>query len=188
MLREEIMFNINKLHWYVSIVSTVAVALLTFILQNPNNIALITLFLVAMIVIEGRIYSITKSNFRISTYMEVFLEPEISIKWETYSYYNTENVCSRSLKEKSIIPFVSGINTACFLIGMVPYVFNCIVIHDNISFFNILLSFFNASIMILLFLMSLISDRKRRDGYIKHWKKVKEEIEISNIVSDEQIN
>ncbi len=44
MLREEIMLSTNKIHWYISGISTIGIALLTYIIQNPNNIVLLSLF------------------------------------------------------------------------------------------------------------------------------------------------
>lgn len=225
MLREEIMLNINKMHWYVSIVSTVAVALLTYIIQNTENITLFSVFLATLVIIEGRIYSITKSSLRISTYMEVFLEPNLeNRKWETYSYIKKKNTSSqpentnpqtrdtdsqdenidlhtrnensqrknlilkikdffknkdsRLVKETGIISYISGINTACLLIGLIPFVLNCIALPDNLSLLNVLLTAINAAFILSLFIMSLVYivdiDISKRDKYFEHWKYIRD--------------
>lgn len=206
MLREEIMFNLTKMHWYVSIVSTVAVALLAYILQNIDNIALISVFLATLVVIEGRIYSVTKSNLRISTYMEVFLEPNLENRnWETYSFLKERNIIpqtantdsqngnsnaqtesadshndetdSRNVKEKGVVAYISGINTACLLIGLIPFIFNCVALPKNLSLPNMFLTILNAIFILSLLTMSFVymddKDESKRDKYIKHWKNIK---------------
>lgn len=234
MLREEIILNINKMHWYVSIVSTVAVALLTYIVQDTENITLFSVFLATLVIIEGRIYSITKSSLRISAYMEVFLEPNLENRnWETYSYLKKNNITSqpenttpqserhdsqteytglqndnigtqnegadsqkrniiskirnflnnrnsRLVKEMGIISYISGINTACLLIGLIPFVLNCIALPHNLSLINVLLSTLNATFIISLFIMSLVYivdiDIMKRDTYIDYWKDIKDKL------------
>lgn len=178
MLREEIMFNLNKLHWYLSIVSTISIALLTYIIKNPNDIILLSLFLAVLIIMEGRVHAMTVSNIRISTYMEIFLEPDIDIKWETYSYYKIDNYNSRTLPlaKKFPINFITGINAVCLFIGVIAFVFNIIVICRSCNGINILFTILNVVLLFILIYMAYINrgGQLYRDDYIKHWKQIKE--------------
>lgn len=162
MLREEIMFNLNKLHWYISIVSTVSIALFAYIIKNPNDIILLSLFLATLVILEGRIHSVTESNIRISTYMEVFLEPNLeNIKWETYSHYkiNKKNSHLIPLVKNHSINFITEINTVCLLIGIIAFVFNVIIIYRSLNTNNIIFSILNLLFIIILGYMAVINGR-----------------------------
>lgn len=182
MLREEIMFNLNKLHWYISIVSTVSIALFAYIIKNPNDIILLSLFLATLVILEGRIHSVTESNIRISTYMEVFLEPNLeNIKWETYSHYkiNKKNSHLIPLVKNHSINFITEINTVCLLIGIIAFVFNVIIIYRSLNTNNIIFSILNLLFIIILGYMAVINGRGYlyRDDYIKHWEQLKEKLQ-----------
>lgn len=193
MLREEIMFNLNKLHWYISIVSTVAIAFLAYIVQSSNKIILFSLFLAVLFIMEGRIYEVTKSNVRISTYMEVFLEinPQ-NPNWETNSFIEIgEDMCnSRRLKKEASLNFITGINTVCLLIGFIVFAFNVSILVQNISFINILFSVINLLILILLAYIAYENrgGHQNREEYIKHWQEVKTKIEKENRNNNETLS
>lgn len=182
MLREEIMFNLNKLHWYISMVSTVSIALFAYIIKHPNDIILLSLFLATLVIMEGRIHSVTESNIRISTYMEVFLEPNLeNIKLETYSHYklDKQNAHSIPLVKNFSINFITEINTVCLLIGIIAFVFNCMIIYRSFNTNNIIFSILNLVFLIVLGYMAIINGRGYlyRDAYIKHWQQLKEKIQ-----------
>lgn len=182
MLREEIMFNLNKLHWYISIVSTVATALLAYILQSPDNIVLLSLFLASLVIMEGRIYSVTESNLRISAYMEVFLEPHLENRnWETYNFLKIHKYNSRTINVKKGIPinFITGINSVCLLIGIIVFIFNLVIIWENTLLINIIFSALNLILVTFLAYMAYINrgGNQRRDDYIRHWNLVKDKFE-----------
>jgi len=185
MLREEIMFNLNKLHWYVSGTATIGIALLAYIISNPNNIIFLSLFLAVLFILEGRIACmIKKSNIMISTYMEVFLEPNLENRnWETYVHceINSNQSCddnednlSRNII-RQFIDFISGSNSVCFLMSLIIMVYNCIVFCENVTIINVVFSLVNLIFTIILGFMAYInrSGHQDRKHYISFWKKVK---------------
>lgn len=193
MLRKEIMFNLNKLHWYISIVSTVSIALFAYIIKNPNDIVLLSLLLSALVIMEGRIHSVTEGNIRISTYMEIFLEPNIeNINWETNSYYKLNGQNSHTIPLTKIFPinFFTGINTVCLLIGVIAFVFNCIVIFHSFSIINIIFSIINLFLLIILGYVAFINGRGHiyRDDYIKHWKQLKDKLQNESLTNMNSID
>lgn len=171
MLREEIMFNTNKMHWYISGISTVGIALLTYIVQNPSNIVLLSLFLSILVIVEGRIYSSTKCIIVISTYIETFLEPNLEGRnWETNLHCD-----NFKFKNRPIADFISNSNSVCFLIGTIVIVFNCIIIWGNITVINVVFSFVNLLLVIFLAYMAIINRRgfQDRKDYKSSWDGVK---------------
>lgn len=199
MLREEIMFNINKLHWYVSGVATVGIALLAYIISSPNNIVFLSLFLAVLFILESRIFRMTKSNITISTYMEVFLEPYIeNRKWETYVHFkiNEDNVHDENNQKCNtfnkliwqFLDFISGSNSVCFLISIIVMTYNCIVIWDNATLINTIFSFVNLLLTIFLGYMACInrSGHQDRDHYLSFWKNVKDQMLVQVNLSNEE--
>lgn len=175
MLRDEIMFNTNKIHWYISGISTIGLALLAYIIKSPTNIVLLSLFLVILVIVESRIFALTKAIIIISTYMEVFLESNLENRnWETKLH------CDKLQPQKRpFTDFVSSSNSMCFLIGCVIIIFNCIIIWDTITLINIIFSFVNLLLVVFLTYMALINRRgyQDRQEYKKSWEKVKNHIE-----------
>lgn len=191
MLRDEIMFNLDKIHMYISLASTVGLALLAYIIDKPNNIILIFLFLFVLSIAECRIYGITKNNTRISTYMEVFLESKIKERnWETYSYFEIDEASAHSIKYQTIFRFISGSNTICFLISYAVLILNCYILSNNWSCSNFLFSIINWLLLVFLAHMALNNrgGNKLRDHYIEHWNKVKEKKEQSDNIRDENVH
>lgn len=184
MLREEIMFNINKTHWYISGVSTIGIALLAYIIKSPSNIVLLSLFLAILVIVEGRIFALTKAINITSTYMEVFLEPDLeNINWETKLH------CGEfQTKKRPLADFVSNTNSVCFLIGSVVIIFNGIVIWDNITLINIIFSFINLLLVAFLTYMAILNRRgyQDRQEYRKGWENLRDRLEISDNSSNRE--
>lgn len=178
MLREEIMFNINKTHWYISGVSTIGIALLAYIIKSPSNIVLLSLFLAILVIVEGRIFALTKAINITSTYMEVFLEPNLENRnWETKLH------CDKfQTKKRPLADFVSNTNSVCFLIGTVVIIFNGIVIWDNITLINVVFSCVNLFLVVFLTYMAILNRRgyQDRQEYRKSWEETKKHLETNN--------
>lgn len=171
MLREEIVFNTNKIHWYISIVSTVGLALLAYIIVDPRNVILLTLFLAVLVIIEGRILGLTKSIIVISTYMETFLEPELNGRnWET-KLHDKE----LKFKKRPLLNFLSNTNSICFLIGIIIMVYNCITIWENISILNVTFSIINLLLVLILAYMAFLNMNgyQDRESHLKSWENLK---------------
>lgn len=172
MLREEIVFNTNKTHWYISGISTVGIAFLAYIFNSPSNIALLSLFLAILVIVEGRIFSLTKSIIIISTYMEVFLEPKLEGRdWETKLHCDEFN----PEKRRPFMDFISNTNSVCFLIGIIVAIYNGIILWENITLINVVFSFVNLLLVGILAYMAFINKRGYQDRgiYKKSWGNVK---------------
>lgn len=178
MLREEIMFNIDKLHWYISVVYTAVIALLAYIIENPDNALLLLLVFVVLVCANSRIRSVTKSNIRISSYMQVILEPDLENRnWETLSHYKINNYDSHTLfssRGNKFIDFISRTSAVCFLIGIFVFVLNCITIYENLTTINILCGALDLVLLIILGYFTYTNGSYiYRDECVKHWETVK---------------
>lgn len=184
MLREEIMFDTNKMHWYISGISAIGIALFTYIVTNPSNIVLLSLFLAVLVIVEGRIFSLTKSMIIISTYMEVFLEPNLEeINWETMLHCNDFKL----EKSRPFTDFISNTNSVCFLIGAIVIIFNSIIIWENITLINVIFSLVNLLLVIFLAYMAFINRKgyQDREKYKNSWDNVKQKQCAGTKVSSE---
>lgn len=90
MLRAEIESNIKLMHNYVTVTCTVMVGILTFIAQTESvDTYIFALIFAALSVVTNRVRSLLEANMRLSTYMEIILEPKISGRnWETLSHWS----------------------------------------------------------------------------------------------------
>lgn len=187
MLREEIMFNLNKLNWYVSVLYTVSIALLAYVIENPENPILFSLIFVVLLCISSRIRSITTSNVRISSYMEVMLESQIPDRnWETFCHYKLQNKDSHSLipinkKISRFIDIISRTSSVCLLLGIVTFVFNCFVLIENLNPIYVISTSFNLIILFVLCYMTYVNGNYiYRDKFVAHWKEIKKEMNNEN--------
>ncbi len=125
-----------------------------------------------LVIVEGRIFSSTKSMIIISTYMKVFLEPNLENRnWETKLHCD-----DLKLKYRPLADFISNSNSVCFLIGSIVIIFNGIIIWENITLINVIFSFVNLLLMIFLAYMAFLNRRgyQDRQEFKSSWIKVKE--------------
>lgn len=104
MLRAEIESNIKLMHNYVTVTCTVMVGILAFIAQTESvDTYIFALIFAALSVVTNRVRSLLEANMRLSTYMEIILEPKTSGRnWETLSHWSLNNNSEES--QKSNIP------------------------------------------------------------------------------------
>jgi len=187
MLREEIMFNMKQVYLYFTFTVPAVSAMLVFVFKNiekPNSMNIFIAIFVLLICAAARVKKLIVANVRISTYMEVFLEPNIDERnWETRSNYQVNGCNSKELDNKNFLFNIMIFKSISpwFLLGIIIYVLYIIILYENnkenisdifVSFlFNLLI---NSFLFFLLMYITLKNDKNEREKYKNHWKNIKE--------------
>lgn len=162
MLRKEMDSNIDKLHTYISVIYTAIIALIAYILDNADNLHLFSLIFVALICIATRIRALLQTNMRISTYMEVFLEPmdTSNYKWETLSHKELNETHKSIYSIGGINKFIASLffksQSVYLLIGLITFllyicsIFEYFTIKEYFEHGYIISGIFNILSLILL--------------------------------------
>lgn len=174
MLREEIQNCVERDNSLVTFMVTAVSTILTFAISA--NLQVPFLFLISFCIIipfTGRISHYKTNVARISSYLIVFLEPEMDIKYET------RNSMVKSAKSKISKLLVAMRNYVGLLLGILSYAIYLVEYNNKIGFFNwwdwvfsILPIFF----LILIFLMDKKIDSvpQEKAKWIENWKQLKE--------------
>ena len=182
MLREEIDNNLKQMHQCLTLVCTGALAVLAYIFNDPNNLNIFVVIFAALVCVGTRIKQLLESNVRISTYIEVFLEPNIEGRdWEIRSHLLQGKKNSHDINRRPY--FIEALffrtNSPYFLLGIIMYILYIyvVVLAQNVSLFNILFSgiFNTIALGVLIYIARFDANNKHRDKQIKHWQEVKEQ-------------
>jgi len=176
MLRGEIDDIIKYMHQYFMLACGGIFAALAYIFKNPdstNNPNIFIAAFAALVCIASRVRVFSNGMTRISTYMEIFLEPNIDgRKWETISHYRINN--NRGADKKNF--FMNNLffrsNSAYLILGILAY-----ILYLNILEWKFVIStatIFNTIALCILAYMSLFNRyNKVRDKYISGWNTIK---------------
>jgi len=179
MLREEIVSNMKQIHQYFALTNTAIFLILAYIFGNPNNPNIFVAVFAILVCISVRVKRLMEGNVSISTYMEIFLEPNLEGRsWETSNHhrigvgYNSHEINKRSTFV-DILFFRA--NSPYLLLGVIMYFLYFVVLIQNLSFLNIFASgIFNTfAFFIILYNARFDANNVGRDEYINYWKKVK---------------
>jgi len=188
MLREEIMFNSKQVYVYFAFTVTVISGMLMYVFNNNQsniNSIFIAIF-VLLICAAARVKRLLSTTVNISAYMEVFLEPNINERnWEIRSNLRLNGYNSKELDKRNPIINIMFFKTISvwFLLDTITYALYILVLFGNSKepIFNIIkflfsnyIFIFNTIIFLLLIGITLSNSENKRDMYIEHWKKVKE--------------
>lgn len=200
MLRTEIEINIKLMHNYVNVTCTVMVGILAFIAQTETvNTHIFALIFIALLVVANRVRSLLEANMRLSTYMEIILEPKINgHNWETFSHWKPKNdpkepddsenkqdkIYDRKKRRFNII--FGNQQTIYVIIGVITYIFYFITLkkqYENIEItdsvigdiiFEIILFLFNSMVLgNLINFAKIDANDTSREDYKEKWIKVK---------------
>lgn len=182
MLREEIQNCVERDNSLVTFMVTAVSTILTFAISA--NLQVPFLFLISFCIIipfTGRISHYKTNVARISSYLIVFLEPEMDIKYET------RNSMVKSAKSKISKLLVAMRNYVGLLLGILSYAIYLVEYNNKIGFSNwwdwvfaILPIFF----LILIFFMDKKIDNvpQEKAKWIENWKQLKEndKVKVNN--------
>ena len=176
MLREEIMQNLNIMHNLLSVMYVSVGAIITYIINSFDSPMLFIPVYIVLVTISSKIRLLNDANYKLSAYMEVFLEPNIDgIKWETYT-------AKVKIKTNPVVEFLLlKTNAANFTVGLTIYLLFVYVLINNFSLLSLLLAgFFNTLSLFILFFFLLKDVRhKPRQAYIDEWRKLKSSLDSS---------
>ena len=152
-------------------------------IYDPISINMFIAIFILLICTATRIKRFIAITVCISTYMEIFLEPNIDGRnWETRCHYQVNGFSSQELDKRSPLINFMFFRTisACFFLGVIPYILYLIAFLGNNKkdALNIIKSSpvnFIFTIIMCLILIYITLSRKEinRDMYIEHWKEVK---------------
>jgi len=182
MLREEIMFNMKQVYLYFALVVTAVSAMLVYFFNNIDKLNSDSIFIAIFILLicaATRVKRFLSNNVSISSYMEVFLEPNIDERnWETRCHHQVNGHDSTELNKRK--PLINNLVfkslSVWFLLGIITYILYIINMVENSKNIN-LFSFyfiFNTILFLIVLFITLFHKDINRDMFIKHWKKVKE--------------
>ena len=169
-LKEEILAELSVIQNCKNLVYTLVIALLAFSFEK-NNSWMFLLPFVAIIPLYNLIIQKIDSTIRTGTYMLVFLEPYIDIKWETKLYeYDKKYRRDFSVKKINIDSFVilSGV---CIIMSVINLdlqqigkfdVWGCIITQLFLSLYSI-----------WVFCSKRVDYVSRKEKYIEEWKQIK---------------
>lgn len=169
-LKEEILAELSTIQNCKNLVYTLVIALLAFSFEK-NNSWMFLLPFAAIIPLYNLIIQKIDSTLRTGTYMLVFLEPYLDIKWETNLYkYDKKYKNDFSTKKINIDSFVI-LSAICVILSIInlnfkqieqPEVWGCII-------FQLILVFY----CIWSFYTRRIDYALRKEKYIKEWEQIK---------------
>ena len=174
MLREEIQNCVERDNSLVTFMVTAVSTILTFAISA--NLQVPFLFLISFCIIipfTGRISHYKTNVARISSYLIVFLEPEMDIKYET------RNSMVKSAKSKISKLLVAMRNYVGLLLGILSYAIYLVEYNNKIGFFNWwdwIFGILPVIFLILIFLMDKKIDNVQQEKakWIENWKQLKE--------------
>ena len=182
MLREEIQNCVERDNSLVTFMVTAVSTILTFAISA--NLQVPFLFLISFCIIipfTGRISHYKTNVARISSYLIVFLEPEMDIKYET------RNSMVKSAKSKISKLLVAMRNYVGLLLGILSYAIYLVEYNNKIGFFNWwdwIFGILPVIFLILIFLMDKKIDNVQQEKakWIENWKQLKEndKVKVNN--------
>ena len=172
MLREEIQNCVERDNTLVTFMVTAVSTILTFAITA--NLQVPFLFLISFCIIipfTGRISHYKTNVARISSYLIVFLEPEMDIKYET------RNSMVKSAKSKISKLLVAMRNYVGLLLGILSYAIYLVEYNNKIGFFNWwdwIFGILPVIFLILIFLMDKKIDNVQQEKakWIENWKQL----------------
>lgn len=172
MLREEIQNCVERDNSLVTFMVTAVSTILTFAITA--NLQVPFLFLISFCIIipfTGRISHYKTNVARISSYLIVFLEPEMDIKYET------RNSMVKSAKSKISKLLVAMRNYVGLLLGILSYAIYLVEYNNKIGFFNWwdwIFGILPVIFLILIFLMDKKIDNVQQEKakWIENWKQL----------------
>lgn len=172
MLREEIQNCVERDNSLVTFMVTAVSTILTFAISA--NLQVPFLFLISFCIIipfTGRISHYKTNVARISSYLIVFLEPEMDIKYET------RNSMVKSAKSKISKLLVAMRNYVGLLLGILSYAIYLVEYNNKIGFFNWwdwIFGILPVIFLILIFLMDKKIDNVQQEKakWIENWKQL----------------
>jgi len=188
MLREEIMFNSKQVYVYFAFTVTIISSMLVYIFNNnQSNINSIFIAIFVMLICSAtRVKRLVSTTVNISAYMEVFLEPNIDGRnWETRCNRRVDGYNSKEQDKRDPLINIMVFKTISvwFLLSIITYALYILALFDNKNenIFNFIklqfpnyMFIFNTIIFLLLICITLSNSENKRDMYINHWEKVKE--------------
>ena len=172
MLREEIQNCVERDNSLATFMVTAVSTILTFAISA--NLQVPFLFLISFCIIipfTGRISHYKTNVARISSYLIVFLEPEMDIKYET------RNSMVKSAKSKISKLLVAMRNYVGLLLGILSYAIYLVEYNNKIGFFNWwdwIFGILPVIFLILIFLMDKKIDNVQQEKakWIENWKQL----------------
>ena len=172
MLREEIQNCVERDNSLVTFMVTAVSTILTFAISA--NLQVPFLFLISFCIIipfTGRIPHYKTNVARISSYLIVFLEPEMDIKYET------RNSMVKSAKSKISKLLVAMRNYVGLLLGILSYAIYLVEYNNKIGFSNWwdwIFGILPVIFLILIFLMDKKIDNVQQEKakWIENWKQL----------------
>ena len=175
MLREEMQNCIERDNSLATFMVTAVATILTFAVSA--NLQVPFLFLISFCIIipfSARLAHYKGNVARISAYTIVFLEKEMSIKYET------RNILAKPKKTKKSKLLISMRNYVGFWLGFISYIIYLVEYINKIGiagFWNILFCVLPVFLLILVFAIDRKIDNlpKEREKWIQIWEQLKKE-------------
>lgn len=168
-LREEIMFSMQTVKNYRSLLYTIVVAVLAFAVDKGEAI----LFLVPFVAIVP-IYLLSMhqidSTMRIGAYIYVFLEPNLPVGWETRLYVYDQLYKNEYGTKKTSIDSYLVLSFLCIIMSIVNMDFNN---KDYMFYIIVFLQIVISIVCIFIFIKKRPDYLKVKEKYIADWKRVK---------------
>ena len=178
-LRAEIMQNISIMHNLLSIIYVVIPGGILYILENFEKPMLFIPIYLILIPVASKIRTLNDANKKLSTYMEIFLEPNLSgSNWETY--------CHNESIEKTNNAFIRFMflqsNSINFLLGLATYILFIYSLINNYSLSNLFIAGTINTISLIIILYFLIKDfsKTTRENISNKWRELKLSLDNKN--------
>lgn len=171
-LREEILYSMQVVKNYRSLLYTVVAATLAFAFDKNEAVlflvpfcAIIPIYLLAMHQVD--------SSMRLGAYIYVFLEPETACQWETRLLeYDKLHSNQYSTKKSSIDPYWC-VSFCCLALSIIKLDFS----NRNYDFyFTIIAQAIITIICVYIFVKKRPDYLETKQKYIAEWKKIQETI------------
>lgn len=175
MLRDEMQNCIERDNTLATFMVTAVATILTFAVTA--NLQVPFLFLISFCIIipfTARLVHYKKNVARISTYVIVFLEKDMNIKYET------RNVLVKPVDAKPSKILISMRNYIGFWLGLISYIIYIVEYNNKVNFpieLDILFLVAPIILVIITFFMDkkIDSFSKEKSKWLENWTKLKEE-------------
>lgn len=170
-LRNEIIYSMQIIKNYRSLLYTIVIAVLAIAFQSDHAVMFLVPFLVIIPIYLLEMHQVD-STARIGAYILVFIEPETECQWETrlLKYERTYKKDNRN-KESLINPYWC-ISFGCVLLSFMKLDYY----NRNINFYIILAEQIFAFVLwVFVFMKNNVNSLEAKEKYRKEWNEIKKE-------------
>lgn len=170
-LRNEIIYSMQIIKNYRSLLYTIVIAVLALAFQSDNVVMFLIPFLVIIPIYLLEMHQVD-STARIGAYISVFIEPETDCQWETRLLKYEKTYKNNNRNKESLINPYWCISFGCIILSFMKLNYY----NRNINFYIIFAEQIFAFVLcVFVFIKKNVNSLETKEKYIKEWNEIKKD-------------